>query len=164
METLEKECSQLFQRIGKAYGLKDLQVRVFATIFLEPGEIAMEEVAKRTGYSLSSISNTVNLLEDLGMIERKRKPGSRKVYLYMQKDLIKLNISKLIKFRDTSLRQINSNLPDIIRRYKQKAKDKESKERLAIIQNYYKQVNQFEEIISKWIKDLEELSKETAMK
>ena len=96
METLDKEFTEFLSSAGKGFGLHDLMLNIFAVLFLEPDEIAMEDIAKKTGYSLASVSNTTKMLESIGFVQRKRKPGSKKVFFFMEKDIIKWNINKLV--------------------------------------------------------------------
>ena len=157
MKELEKEFSDFFSILLKSYSLEDLPAKVMSVLYLEPKEIAMEDIARETGYSLASICTTMKFLENLGMVKRIRKPGTRKAFFYMEKDLFRLNIQKLKASHEHIVQPAKSILPNIIKKYKQKAKDEESKKKLQIIQNYYKQVLEFEVIIDKWTKDLESM-------
>ena len=87
MEELNKEIMALFQEMGRGQGLNDdLLMIIFSTLYLEPEPIAMEELAKKTGYSLASISNKTKLLEPIMDITRTRNPGSKK-YIYTWKKI-----------------------------------------------------------------------------
>jgi len=52
------------------------------SFFLSPKEIPLEDFARETGFSHSSVSNKTDILEMTGCIIRVRKAGSKKVYLY----------------------------------------------------------------------------------
>jgi len=123
MEELEQEAIEFFCNIGKGYGLKDLTMKVFAILYLEPEEVAMEDIAKRTGYSLASISNAAKVLENIGIVQRRKRPKTKKVFLYIEKNLIKLNIQKLRAAQESFVRSIKLSLPPIIEKYKAKVKD-----------------------------------------
>lgn len=160
MKDIEKEAVDFFCKTGRLYGLKDLQMTIFAVLYLEPESMPMEEIAERTGYSLASISNTMKFMQNLGIVQRIKKPGSRKVYFFVEKNLIKLNIRKLRAAQDTFVKSMKTQLPPIIRKYKKKARDEKSKQKLKIIENYYSQIKKFENILEDWRKDLEKLSQE----
>jgi DNA-binding transcriptional regulator GbsR (MarR family) len=159
MEGLEKEFTEHFATSCKGMGMDDLSLKVFSILFLEPEEIAMEEIAKRTGYSLASISNTMKNLEIVGFVQRTRKPGSKKVFFFMDKDIIKMNIQKMIYASENMIKPAKQKLPEMIKKYKDKAKTENSKKKITIIQNYYDQMLIFEKIIEKWTKDLENIAK-----
>ncbi len=164
MKQLEKRITDYMTTTFKSIGMQELAARVMSLLYLEPGYIAMDEVAKRTGYSLASISTTIKMMEGLGVLQRSRKPGTRKIYLYMEKDLAKLNISKIKVFQDKFVKRADVSMPEFIQKYKQEAKDKESIQRLHIIENYYAQLAEFGKLMNVWLRDLEKLSRKYSKK
>jgi len=158
MDALENEMMKVFSIMGKSIGFKNPVIKMLSILFLEPSEVAMEELAQRTGYSLASVSNTMKMLETTGIIQRIKNPGTKKVFFYMEKDLVRLNIQKLKKMQEAYVRPATKLLPQIIKEYRKKAKDEQSKQKLKIIKNYYKQMLAFSMILNKWEKDLDELS------
>ena len=152
-----------FNTIGKTYGLEDLPLKIFGFLYIQPNEVPMDEIAKRTGYSLASISNTMKHLENMGIINRIRKPGSKKVYFYMDKDIIKFNLKKLDSANEIIVKAAKERVPLLLKKYKHLAVTEEDQKRIRIIENYGKQVELFEELIIKWKKDLETLSKKTVL-
>jgi len=164
MQELEQEAIEFFSNIGRSYGLKDLTMKIFAILYLEPEEVAMEDIAKRTGYSLASICNAAKMLENTGIVQRRKKPGTRKVYFYTEKNLVRLNIQKLRMAQESFVRSIRLSLPPIIEKYKKKVKNEGEKRKLKILEDYLKQVHDFEFILEKWRKDLEKLSCEIERK
>ncbi len=164
MNSLEKECWNLFRRMGHAYNFPDVMTKVMAVLYMQPEEIAMEEVAKKTKYSLASVSNTVKRLETIGVVQKRRKPGSKKVYLYLEKNLAKLNIQKLRAAKENFIGPIRKILPERIEKYEGAEKDKKSKEQLNLMKDYFMQLKKFEELFEKWEQDLEEVSREISSK
>ena len=80
MDELEKEWMAAFNKIAKSFGLDDLSSKVVSVLYLEPEEVPMEDLAKKTGYSLASISNTMRVLGNMGFVQRIKKPGTKKIY------------------------------------------------------------------------------------
>jgi DNA-binding transcriptional regulator GbsR (MarR family) len=74
MNGIEEDFMQFLSGMTKVFGTQDLMLKVFALLFIEPEEIAMDDIAKKTGYSLASISNTMKMLENIGGIKRIHKP------------------------------------------------------------------------------------------
>ncbi|MEM3374477.1 MAG: MarR family transcriptional regulator [Candidatus Woesearchaeota archaeon] len=153
MDELEKDMKSLLCKT-MSYE-KEPFLDVITILYLEPKEISLEELAKRTGYSLASISNTMKTLENYGFVERIRKPKTKKVYFYMDKDLAKINLQK-IKYMSSYIKEVLTQLPFIMHKYS-KNKDQSTKEKLKIIDNYYKQLLQFSQIVDSWKKDLEKM-------
>jgi len=157
MNTLEEECWKLFRRMGHAYDLPDVMTKTMAVLYMQPEDISMEVVAKKTGYSLASISNVVRKFEAISMVLKRRKPGSRKVYLYMEKNLAKLNIQKIRVAKNNFITPTKNLVPSIIDKNKVVDNEK-SKKQVELLKSYYDQLKIFESLMDKWVKDLEDAS------
>lgn len=139
------------------FNLGPITTKIVSLLYLQPNEVAMEDISKKTGYSLASISNKMKFLENAGMVERVKKPGSKKVFFYMEKNILKININKFEKIIINYIEPAKNSLPELISKYKKKAKTNIDKEKLKIIEDYYNQLIEFEKLINKWRKDLENL-------
>ena len=135
-------------------GFDELTSKIVGTLFIEPTEVALEDLAKMTGYSLSAVSTAMKLVVRAGLVKRMKKPGSRKVYFYMEKDLIKVTMQLMQRKHELVITKTKRELPNIIEKYRTE-KSKASKEELQIIKGYSKQVLVFEKIIGSLIHMLE---------
>ena len=162
MEELDKDVMEFFSTLFKPYGLNDLTAKVIGALYIEPEEVPMEYIAKKTGYSLASICNTMKMLETLGMAQRIKKPGTNKVFFYMEKELAKLNLMKLHATHNNFIKPAKETLPLMMDKYRDKARDEKSKQKLRIMENYYEQLLQFEGILDEFMKKLEGISKSKA--
>ena len=158
MEELDNDVMGFLSTLMKSYGLNDLPAKVTGALYIETEDVSMDYVARKTGYSLASISNTMKMLETMGVVQRIKKPGTKKVFFYMEKDLIRLNVMKINAMQNNFIKPAKETLPRIIKKYKNKVKDNKSKQKLRIIENYYTQLLQFEGILGEFIKKLEEMS------
>lgn len=157
MEKLDKEFMDYISMMGKGFGMGDSMLRIFAALYIEPEDVPLERIAEKTGYSLASVSNTVRMLENMGAIRRSRKPGSKKVYVFLEKDMFRFNIMKIDMAKSFIINPAKKKLPSIIKTYKKQAKNDEEKKKLAIIKNYYEQILAFEDLLVKWKRDLQEI-------
>ncbi len=156
MEELNKRITELFQEMGCGQGLNDdLLMTIFTTLYLEPEPIAMDDLVKKTGYSLASISNKTKMLGPIMNIKRTRKPGSKKIYLYMDKNILSIWRDMLIKKEEHVVNKVKEKLPAILKEYKGKVKTAEDKKKLEIMESYHDQVLKLGEIINKIIKEFE---------
>jgi HTH-type transcriptional regulator, osmoprotectant uptake regulator len=155
MNAIERDAAEIFQVLGKAYGMPDLTMKVVSVLYLQPDEIPLDELARKTGYSPASISNTVKYLESLNMLQRFRRPGTKKVFVSMEKDLMRINVLKLTAILEGYVRPIMKTLPDVINKHKSRAQDHYSRQQLAILESYNRQVRRFDSIVQDWIADLE---------
>ena len=134
-------------QIGKISGFDDLTAKIFAILYLEPEDIAMDDLSKQTGYSLASISNKVKLLESINLLKKIKKPKSKKIYLYIDKDYLEILKDHLLKMQQLKLNLIKDKMPAIIEEYKSKAKTEKEKKKLKILENYLSQTLKFDNII-----------------
>lgn len=159
MEQLDNEFIRYFNTTGKPFAWGDMPTTVIAILYIEPEPIAMEDIAKRTGYSLASISNMMKVLESMGFVQRIKRPKTRKAFFYMEKDIIKLNKQKLVMAYENGVKPAKEILPNIIEKYENKAKDKRDERKLEIVKDYYRQMLEFEKILAHMIEDIDRVSK-----
>ncbi|MBU4242379.1 MAG: hypothetical protein KKF52_04050, partial [Nanoarchaeota archaeon] len=96
MDNLEKDIVEYFKKIGAVQGMDELSSTIIGILYSAVKEITMEDIVRKTGYSLASISNKIKFLSDIGLITKKTKPGNKKIYLYMEKDFMKMIHSGLL--------------------------------------------------------------------
>jgi HTH-type transcriptional regulator, osmoprotectant uptake regulator len=158
MNNLDKEFIEYFNTAGRAFAWGDMPTTVIALLYIEPEPVAMEDLAKRTGYSLASISNLMKMMENMGFVRRIKKPKTRKVYFYMEKDIVKLNKQKLVIAYEIGVKPAMEILPPIIEKYKNKAKDAKAQRKYEIVQDYFRQMVEFEKILKHMIEDIDQIS------
>ena len=141
------EFIEMMVEIQRAKGLDELSSKLIGIMFIEPNEITLNELSEITGYSLSAISTSMKFLERTGLVKRFKKPGSRKLYFYMGKDMPSM-LTEIVKKLEKNVSMLKSRIPGIIEMYKLE-KSKSSKEELKIVENYYKQLLDFERMMKK---------------
>ncbi len=153
---IEEKMLDLFSRINYEFGNDDATARLAGMIYLSPKEVSLEELAERTGYSHASISNKTGMLINVGIIKKVRRPGTKKAYFYMEKDMKKLMCSTFKKVLELKLRPIKNRMPPLIEEYKKEVKkgDSESEQKLRILQNYLKDIKVIEEKMSRMVNEL----------
>lgn len=157
MKNLEKEAVGFFKGIGRMHGLDDLSSMIFAILITEPEEITMQDLAKKTGYSLASISNKVKMLVDFGVITRNAKPGSKKAYLYMEKDFLKLFKTRFLQAQ-ARVNMTGAEVERILKKYGSKynsEREKKQIDNLLMLKDYIKKV---QPIINELTKKIEAIS------
>lgn len=145
--TPKEEFIELLTQMGRNKGIDELSSRLVAILYIEPKEIALEDLAEKTGYSLSAVSTSMKFLENINLVKKTKKPKSRKIYFYMEKDMLKMFTDTLKKMYQLNITIGKQEIPQIIKNYKQKG----NKEELKIIENYYKQLMTTDQIMQKMI-------------
>lgn len=138
-------------RIAKSYGLTTVQSKILAVLAIEPEAVCMDELTKRTGYSLASISNAIKVLERFGMIIKTKKPGSKKIYVDDRRDLIGKMHEQILQVQQNEIEPLKNELPHIIKELKgiKESKDKKLKEQISIIKDHYDQALLLEKVLEK---------------
>jgi DNA-binding transcriptional regulator GbsR (MarR family) len=157
MEEPDKKFIDLYIKLGNLQGVNDIMSRIFAMLYISPTDVAMDDLAKQTGYSLASISNNIKMLEAFGFIRRIRKPGTKKIFLYLEKDMKKLMKETLIKKQQVVINTIKAEMPQILEDYRKKAKKNIEKKKLNILEDYYDGILAFEKVIKKMIKEINKI-------
>lgn len=151
----KEEFIDLVCETNKLKGLDELSSRIIGILFIEPKEVSLDELSKRTGYSLSSVSTAMKLLVRSDFIKRVKKPKSKKIYFYMEKELLE-SFLRLLCVKSKGIISISKDkIPQIIEKY-ESDKSKNSIEELKILKNYYKQLLVMEEVMNKFTNILEE--------
>ena len=154
-ESPKNEFIELIAENSKGRGLDELSSKIIGILFIEPEEVALDELANRTGYSLSAVSTALKFIERAGIVKRTKKPKSRKVYFYMGKDMLAISLQIMKRKYERIILPSKQKLPKIIEKYKQES-TKESGEELGIVENYYKEVLFFEQILKEFIETFEQ--------
>jgi HTH-type transcriptional regulator, osmoprotectant uptake regulator len=156
MNQITKEFNEILQRTGNPGCTDSLIMSIYAILYLESEPVAMEDLAKMTGYSLASVSSKTNIMETMGLIERRNMPRTRKLYYYMDKDLSGLFKNLFIKKEKKQIAVVKQMLPKVIEKYKKRELDEPEKKRLENLQKYYKSITKLEKIIKKIITMIDE--------
>ena len=151
-ESPKKEFREIVYESCKAIGLDDFPSRLISVLQTEKEGISLGELTIITGYSLSNLSTTIKGMEDKQMVKKFKKPGSRKVYVVMDKNITSFFIELQKKRYQQSLKPSMKKIPEIIERYKD---NNEFEEELKMIQDYYSQIKFLADETKKFIDALE---------
>lgn len=154
-ESPKNEFIELIAENSKVDGLDELSSKIIGILFIEPEEVALDELANRTGYSLSAVSTALKFIERAGIVKRTKKPKSRKVFFYMGKDMLAISLQIMKRKYEKIILPSKQKLPKIIKNYKQES-TKKSGEELEIAENYYKEILFFEQILKEFIETFEQ--------
>ncbi len=149
---LNRDFIKIASNTADAAGQSYLLGVIFGTLFLEPREIAMEDLAKKCGYSLASISQKIKIIEQFGIIKKSTRPGSRKIYLSMEKDLLNIWLKQIYFLREKKIQIAKEQLTVLLANYKNKLNNKEDKKNYQLIKKYYQQILLFDKIMRDFAK------------
>jgi len=148
---IERDIYSTFADIASAIGYSEIHGRIIATLLVSNKKLSLNELAKKTGYSLSTISLSLDLLEFLGMIKKMKKVGDRKLY-------VELHGSLLEGLKRAFLMRIQKSINDTLNKFdkhKENLEKGESKENekvlniLNILEEEVERVDKYINLLSK---------------
>jgi len=92
LKMIDAELEKLLLKSDSELGHSRVVKKMMFILLISDKEISMEELAKRTNYSLATLSNTIKSVEKLGLVERVPYPRTKRVYVKAKSgfyDLIK---------------------------------------------------------------------------
>ncbi|NQU79520.1 hypothetical protein HQ545_07160 [Candidatus Woesearchaeota archaeon] len=155
--TPEDEFIDFFATSHEKLGMDPLSSKLLGILFIEPKEVSMKILAEKTGYSLASLSTKLRTLEDTHIIKRIKKPGTKKAFYYVEKDMCKIINNKIENMLKVCIIPTKNNLPSIINNFKNLKTGSKNKEKINILQQYYDQVISVENILINMKKNMEQI-------
>jgi len=148
---IERNIYSTFANTATAIGYSEIHGRIIAALLVSDKKLSLNELSKKTGYSLSTISLSLDLLEFLGMIKKIKKVGDRKLYVELQGSLLEglkrafmIRIQKSIDDTKAKFNKYKKSLNN--------GKDKEDKRvlnTLKILENEVERVDKYLSLLSK---------------
>lgn len=151
-----EEFREIVYESCKGIGLDDFPSRLISVLQSKKEGISLGELVEITGYSLSNLSTTIKGMEDREMVKKFKKPGSRKIYVVMDKDITSFFIELQKKRYQQSFKPSLKKIPEIITKYQDR---EEFQEELLMIQDYYNQILFIAEETKKFVNALENWNK-----
>jgi DNA-binding transcriptional regulator GbsR (MarR family) len=154
MDECDRRFTAYYQKVGRAYGMDDLASTLFAILFISPEPLAIEDLARETGYSLASVSIKARMLEQMGVITRMKRAGSRKLYLYAEKDVLQMTARIFEQMREGEVRLAATDLPAIIAALERQPLTGPEREKTKIMRTYQKDMQVFGSLVSDFLSRL----------
>lgn len=121
-----------FSGIASSIGYSDIHGRIIAALLVFNKKLSLQDLAKETCYSISTISLSLDLLESLGMVKKIKNAGDRKLYIELKGNLLEgLKKAFMIK--------LQKNIADSLTKFEnykgtlKKIKDGEGKKVLRVL-------------------------------
>jgi len=139
----EEKIFSTFSSIATSLGYNEVHGRIIASLLVSDNEISLKEMSKITGYSLASLSISLDMLEIIGIIKKVKNPGDRKLYIKLDGDILE-------GLRSAFLMKVQKGIDNTMAEFEQYKKEKKHPK---YIENIQKEVIRF----NKYFKDLSEV-------
>lgn len=124
-----------------SFGLKTVNTKIYAFVYCSLESVSLDDVASGTGYSLATISTISKQMIDMHLLNKIKKPGTKKVFLETPRNLSELLVQKLtnsLKFlvapKKESLPKLISDLKKVLRTEKSASKKSLGKSYLKLLE------------------------------
>jgi DNA-binding transcriptional regulator GbsR (MarR family) len=97
-KNVEDGVYSIFSELAGMLGYSPIHGKIIGALVAENRPVSLQELAKRTSYSMGMVSLSLDLLEVLGVIKKIKKPGDRKLYLQLEGDLLTI-LKKAVTMR-----------------------------------------------------------------
>ncbi len=112
---IERKIFNTFGEVAKSVGFSPVHGNVIAALLVGGSSLSLQDLAKKTGYSTSMVSLSLDLLEILGIIKKVKKPTDRKLYIELNGDLLE-SLKRIL------LMKIRKNISDSLFEFEESRK------------------------------------------
>ena len=98
IQEIEKKIFSTFSELARSMGFSPIHGNIIGSLIVGGGSLSLQDMAKKTGYSISMISLSMDMLEILGIVKKVKKPGDRKLYIELSGDLLE-SLKKIFLIR-----------------------------------------------------------------
>lgn len=95
---IERKICNTFSDLAQSIGFSPIHGSIIGALVVGGGKLSLQDIAKKTGYSVSMVSLSMDLLEVLDMVKRVKKPRDRKLYIELKGDLLD-SLKKILVMR-----------------------------------------------------------------
>lgn len=88
MDDVESRIHSTFVNIASSLGYSEVNGRIISALLAENKPLSLQDLANKTGYSLSSVSIALDLLEIIGVVKKTKEFGDRRVFVRLDGDLL----------------------------------------------------------------------------
>ncbi len=87
---VQRKILETFGEIASAIGYSPLHGQIIGVLLIKNRPVSLQELATETGYSVSMLSLSLDLLEVLGVVKKVKKSADRRLYLELYGDLLEV--------------------------------------------------------------------------
>ncbi|MBN2042755.1 MAG: hypothetical protein JW754_03020 [Candidatus Aenigmarchaeota archaeon] len=151
VEDVEKKVNDTFAGVASSIGFSPIHGKIIGALLVGGRSMPLQKLAKKTGYSSSMISLSLDLLELLNVIKKVKKSADRKLY-------VELNSNLLETLKNVLVLRIKRNVSDSMEEFENSRKrlegiQSENKDKvingIEILENEIKRLHSYIELLDK---------------
>lgn len=141
-QEIEKKIYSIFARATSSLGYSEVHGRILAALLAEGRPLSLQEISKKTNYSLGSISLSIDFLEILGVVRKFKKSGDRKIYVKLEGDLLSA-LKKIV------ILKIEHEVKEVMKEFENYKKMVKEEKTIKIIKALENELNKLQRYIEK---------------
>ncbi len=150
-KTIEAKILSTFASVASTIGYSDVHGKIIGVLLVEEKPVALDEIARKTGYSRAMISLSLDLLEVFGVVKKIKKTADRKLYVQLQGDLLEC-------LRQAIMVRLQKSVADSFQEFEESrqalgrfrgAKKRKAMHTLAVLERQIKRLNKYIAVLSK---------------
>jgi len=95
---IEKRILDTFSELAKSIGFSPIHGNIIGSLIIGGGSMSLRDIARKTGFSISMISLSMDFLEVLGIVRKVKKSRDRKLYIELSGNLLE-SLKKIFLMR-----------------------------------------------------------------
>ncbi|NIR87689.1 helix-turn-helix domain-containing protein [Candidatus Bathyarchaeota archaeon] len=157
LQEIKAEFVQIYEDMLRAKGLPTIFGRIMATLLLEDRELSHKELSNLTGYSISSVSRTLDQMVRMGVVQKHKDVSLKHFVFHVDVDfpeMIASGMETMLRVYEAQRKEIKK-LTRKVRSLKSKGKEKAEINRLqATLEKVEKTIEFVEGIMKNAVKEL----------
>jgi DNA-binding transcriptional regulator GbsR (MarR family) len=156
-ERIKAEFVQIYEDMLRAKGLPTIFGRIMATLLLSRRNLSHKEISKLTGYSISSVSRTLDQMIRMGVVHKHKDTSLKRFVFHVNIDFPEMTASGMetmlvvYKTQRARIKDLSTELRSLTPKEKDKA---EINHLQATLDTVGKTIEFVEEIMKKTIEEL----------
>jgi DNA-binding transcriptional regulator GbsR (MarR family) len=157
LQEIKAEFVRIYEDMLRAKGLPTIFGRIMATLLVEGSELSHKEISNLTGYSISSVSRTLDQMIRMGIVHKHKDVALKHFVFHVSvefPEMIASSMETMLRVYEAQRNEIKK-LTRKVRSLKSKEREKAEINRLqATLENVEKTIEFTEGIMKKTIKEL----------
>jgi len=100
-DRVEDKIKEEYGRHFAQFGLKPTMMDIYLTIFFAGEPVGLQEISEKTGYSVTTVANTLPIVEQICDVKSYKKPKSKKIFYECQHNALEIFKRKMKYQLDT---------------------------------------------------------------
>ncbi|MFC2162038.1 GbsR/MarR family transcriptional regulator [Candidatus Altiarchaeota archaeon] len=117
------DITEHYTKLFEEFGMNPTMIKVYMSLFFSKEPLGLQELADDTGYSVSTICQTADLLEKYVDVRKFKNPGSKKSYYECQHD-----IKTAMRKKFGGMREMMQDLVRVLKESEEKLKTADDEE------------------------------------